>query len=84
MRSVVTIHIMQLQKLMDFLNQLEAQGMYYTMTSARTDAILVEVNKPGIGMRYEVEFFTNGQISAEIFQSHGTISGEEALARVLA
>jgi hypothetical protein len=75
---------MQLQKLMDFINQLEAQSLYYSMTSVRSDAILVEVHKPGTGMRYEIEFFTNGQVMAEIFQSHGTLSGDEALARVLA
>lgn len=69
---------------MDFVNQLEAQHLYYSMSSVRSDAIMLEVAKPGTGMRYEVEFFTNGQVMVEIFQSHGSISGDEALARVLA
>jgi hypothetical protein len=75
---------MQLQKLMDFINQLEAQHLYYSMSSVRSDAIMVEVHKPGTGMRYEVEFFTNGQVMTEMFRSQGTLTGDEALARVLA
>lgn len=74
---------MPLQKLVDFLNELERLGLYYTVTSVRSDAVMVDVSKPLTGMRYEVEFFTNGQILAEIYQSHGTVANDEALQRVL-
>ena len=77
---------MQLQMLLDFINQLEKNGIYYTMTSIREDAIMVEATKLGqdaIRERWEVEFFASGKIEAEMFLSHGVFSGESVLKRVL-
>ncbi|NJM40386.1 MAG: hypothetical protein HC853_06285 [Anaerolineae bacterium] len=58
---------MQLQKLMDFVNQLEAQHLYYSMSSVRSDAIMLEVAKPGTGMRYEVEFLPTARCWSKSF-----------------
>ncbi len=77
---------MQLQMLLDFINKLEKNGIYYTMTSIREDAIMVEATKLGqdaIRERWEVEFFASGKIEAEMFLSHGVFSGESVLKRVL-
>lgn len=77
---------MQLQTLLDFINTLEKDGIYYTMTSIREDAIMVEVTKLGQGAireRWEVEFFASGKIEAEMFLSHGVFSGENAIKRIL-
>ena len=76
---------MQLQTLLDFLNKLEKDGIYYTMTSIREDAVMVEVTKLGQGAireRWEVEFFASGKIEAEMFLSHGVFSGDSALQRI--
>ncbi len=76
---------MQLQTLLDFLNKLEKDGIYYTMTSIREDAVMVEVTKLGQGAireRWEVEFIASGKIEAEMFLSHGVFSGDSALQRI--
>jgi hypothetical protein len=65
-----------LQKLLDFLAELEDRSIYYKLNCVR-DAIMVEIAVPG--QRWEVEFFANGQIETEVFESGGEIKNEEAL-----
>lgn len=67
-------------KLMDFLRELDARALAYELASFRDEAVTVKVALPG--ERWEVEFFPDGQVEAEVFRSAG-IQGEEALERLL-
>jgi hypothetical protein len=71
---------MSLSRLMEFLADLERHGLHYTLASSREEAVMVEVATPGI--RWEVEFFTSGDIEVERFTSDGHIGGEELLAEL--
>jgi hypothetical protein len=71
-----------LQKLLDFIVKLEEHGIFYALTSVRSDAIMVEIPVPG--ERWEVEFFPDGQVEVEIFRGGSEIMGEEALERLFA
>ena len=62
--------------LLDFLNKLEDNHIYYRLNKVR-DAILVEVAVPG--QRWEVEFFRDGSIEVEKFLAAGEIAGPSAL-----
>lgn len=65
-----------LQKLLDFLSELDNRSIYYKLNCVR-DAIMVEVAVPG--QRWEVEFFADGEIEIEVFESGGEIKNKEAL-----
>ena len=65
-----------MQKLLDFLNRLEENHIYYRLNKVR-DAILVEIAVPG--QRWEVEFFRDGTIDVEKFITTGEITGAPAL-----
>lgn len=65
-----------MQKLLDFLNRLEENHIYYRLNKVR-DAILVEIAVPG--QRWEVEFFRDGTIDVEKFITTGEITGASAL-----
>ena len=62
-----------MKKLLEFLNKLEETNIYYKLNKVR-DAIMVEVAIPG--ERWEVEFFSDGQIEVEKFISDGVIHDE--------
>lgn len=66
----------QLAKLIDFLEHLESGGIFYRLSKMR-DAIMVEVAVPG--QRWEVEFFADGTIEREVFDSTNDV-GELDLA----
>ncbi len=70
-----------LQKLLDFLNALDAAKIFYRLSRPRDEAIMVEVAVPG--ERWEVEFFADGEVAVEVFRSAG-MEGEEAIARLWA
>jgi hypothetical protein len=55
-----------LQSLLTFLDRLEAAKVWYRLSKIR-DAILVEVAVPG--QLWEIEFFADGRIEREVFES---------------
>lgn len=55
-----------LQKLLTFLETLDAARIWYRLSKIR-DAIMVEVAVPG--QRWEIEFFADGHIEREVFES---------------
>ena len=63
-----------MEKLLEFLNELEAKKIYYKLNKVR-DAIMVEIAVPG--ERWEVEFFDDGTVEIEKFISSGKIFGEK-------
>ena len=65
-----------MEKLLEFLNELEAKKIYYKLNKVR-DAIMVEIAVPG--ERWEVEFFDDGNIEIEKFISSGDIFNESEL-----
>ena len=65
-----------MKKLIDFLNKLEENKIYYKLNKVR-DAIMVEVAVPG--QRWEIEFFKDGQIEIEKFLSNGEIYSESEI-----
>ena len=69
-----------LQDLLDFLTQLDNRKIFYRLSSARPEAIMVEVAVPG--ERWEIEFFPDGDVEVETFRSSGEIDGREALQRL--
>ena len=64
-------------KMMDFINRLESKNIWYRLAHNRVDALNVEVYVPGA--HWEVEFFPDGTVEIEIFQSDGTIHNEQKL-----
>lgn len=72
----------QFRRLLDFLERLEGAGLYFTLQYLRADSVLVTVIAPGA--RWEIEFFDDGNIDVEVFESAGEVEGEEALERLFA
>lgn len=67
-------------KLVLFLQNLEQQGVSYTLAHHRDEAIMMTVAVPG--ERWEVEFLSDGSVEVEKFISNGEIAGEEALSEL--
>ena len=65
-----------MQKLIDFLEKLEENEIYYKLNKFR-DAVMVEVAVPG--ERWEVEFFADGSVEVEKFIIQGEIYTESEL-----
>jgi hypothetical protein len=67
-----------LQRLLNFLNNLQTHKIYYKLEHVRPDTIMVLVTVPG--ERWEVEFLGDGDTQVEIFYSdkRGVLSGETA------
>jgi hypothetical protein len=67
-----------LQRLLEFLNKLQAHKIYYRLEHVRPDTLMVLVTVPG--ERWEVEFLADGDTQIEIFCSdkRGVLSGSEA------
>ena len=59
-----------MEKLLVFIQELDRRRIYRRLASVR-DAVMVEVHVPGA--RWEVEFFADGHIEVEIFQSAGGV-----------
>jgi hypothetical protein len=70
-----------LEKLLDFLSQLDRHKIFFKLTRIRDEAIMVEIAVPG--ERWEVEFFGDGRVEVEVFKSPGVTGGEEELERLL-
>ncbi len=67
-------------QLLEFLGQLGQAGLSYTLAHNRDEAIMVLVAVPGA--RWEIEFFADGSIEVEIFESTGGVQGPELLPRL--
>lgn len=64
-----------------FLRRLEEARIHHTLATVREGAVMVQVALPG--ERWEIEFFPDRPPEVEVFRSHGTIEGTEALDRLL-
>jgi len=64
----------------DFIRELDATKMHYTLASVREGAVMVKVAMPG--ERWEIEFFDDREPEIEIYRSNGTICGPEKLAEL--
>ncbi|MCG8461226.1 MAG: hypothetical protein MI919_33485 [Holophagales bacterium] len=69
-----------LQKLLDFLQELERHKIFFRLECVRSEAIMVRVDVPG--ERWEVELFADGEVEVETFRSteSGVVGGSEARA----
>ncbi|MDR2686369.1 MAG: conjugal transfer protein TraF [Oscillospiraceae bacterium] len=65
-----------LEKLIRFLDELEAKKIYFKLGKIR-GSILVEIAVPG--ERWEAEFFGDGHVEVERFYGRGEIGGESEL-----
>jgi len=61
---------------LNFLEKLEKNKIYYLLNRIR-DSVLVEIALPG--QRWEVEFFSDGDIQVEKFLSDGKIHDKSEL-----
>ena len=59
-----------IKSLIDFLDSLEKNGIYYKLGKIR-DSVLVEAVVQG--QRWEIEFMSSGDVEIEKFLSDGTI-----------
>jgi len=67
----------QLDRILEFLAELDRRGVPYSLESSRDDALMVLVAIPG--QRWEIEFMRDGEIEVERFTSGGDIGAEEWL-----
>ena len=65
----------------EFIRELEATRTYFSLTSVREGAVMVEVAL--VDERWEVEFFEDRPLQIEIYRSDGTIFGPEKLPELL-
>ncbi len=72
----------QFRRLLDFLQRLEGAGLYFNLQYLREDSVLVTVFAPAA--RWEIEFFDDGNVDVEVFESSGAVEGDEALERLFA
>ncbi len=72
----------QFRRLLDFLERLEAAGLYFTLQYLRENSVLTTVFAPGA--RWEIEFFDDGNVDVEVFESSGELEDEGALERLFA
>jgi hypothetical protein len=68
--------------LWDFLDALERDDTFFRLGRAREQSVMVEVALPGV--RYEVEFLSDGTVEMETFRSEGIqeISAEAVLQHI--
>ena len=68
-----------LKTLLEFIDQLEVQKIFFCLERHRSDAIMVRVDV--VGEHWEIEFFADGEIEVEIFRTtdNGVMRGSEAL-----
>ena len=66
---------MAVPSLHEFIRELEETRTYYSLTSVRKGAVMVEVAL--VNERWEIEFFDDKLPQIEIYRSDGTIFGPE-------
>ena len=71
----------ELSKVLNFLDELKRQKIAYQLEHVR-DSIMVIASVPG--ERWEIEFFDDGHVEVERFQSAGNIENEEVLEDLIA
>jgi hypothetical protein len=64
-----------------FLVRLDDAGIAYQLTSVRKGAVMVQIAVPG--ERWEIEFFPDRPIEAEVFRGSGSIVGPEIIEKLL-
>ena len=69
-----------LQKLLDFLDRLDATKIAFKLDHHRSEAVMVCIDVPG--ERWEVEFFASGEVEIEVFRSDGSIKCEKEIDRL--
>jgi hypothetical protein len=74
----IVAYMDNLQRLLNFLNNLQARKIYYRLEHVRPDTLMVLVTVPG--ERWEIEFLAEGDTQIEIFYSdkRGVLSGNKA------
>jgi hypothetical protein len=69
----------EMTKLIVFLCRLDKCKIHYRIEHNHNDAVMVIADVPG--QKWEVEFFTDGNVEIEIFKSNGEILEESELER---
>lgn len=69
-----------LGKMLEFIQRLDEQKVWYRIESIREETLMVLVAVPG--EYWEVEFFEDGSVEVERFVSTGRIEGEELFDRL--
>jgi hypothetical protein len=64
-----------------FLVRLNDARIAYQLTSVRQGAIMVQIAVPG--ERWEIEFFPDRPVEAEVFRGGGSIEGPEVIESLL-
>jgi hypothetical protein len=72
----------QFDKMLAFLERLNAAEISYTMEHSRDDAIMITAFAPG--EYWEIEFIANGDVDIERYRSDGHIADESVLAELFA
>lgn len=70
-----------MKDLIDFIEYLKNEKIYYDLKNHTFGAIMVIVAMPG--KRLEVEFFENGEINIEVFASNGDIVKYQSTAMLI-
>ncbi len=68
---------MKVKNLIDFLNTLEKNNIFYKLTKTRDESIMVEVAV--LGQRWEIEFMDDDTIEVEKFIFDNTMYDEKEL-----
>jgi hypothetical protein len=71
---------MAIPSLHEFIRELEATRTYFSLTSVREGAVMVEVAL--VDERWEIEFLEDRNPEIEIYRSDGTIFGADKLAEL--
>ena len=71
---------MAVPSLHEFIRELEETRTYFSLTSVREGAVMVEVAL--VDERWEVEFFDDRPLQIEIYRSDGSIFGPEKLSEL--
>lgn len=66
---VLEMICMEIKAIINFLNKLEGNNIFYKLSKVRNEAILVEIAVPG--QRWEIEFMEDGTVEIEKFISDG-------------
>jgi hypothetical protein len=66
-----------LEKLLSFLTRLKGAHISYSLKHVREETIMVLIIVPG--QHWEVEFFGDGSIEVEVYESDGEIYDEKKL-----